>query len=521
MSNDYLLAIDNGTQSVRALIFDLSGHLVDKAQVDIASYQSPQPGWVENDPEEFWVALCQACQHLWANTRVPKSSIRGVVITTQRATVINLDAHGQPLRPAIIWLDQRRADTKPKLAWWWELALRAIGMRDTIAYFAREAEANWIAQHQPALWARTDKYLLLSGYLNYRFTGRFVDSVASQVGYIPFDYKRGRWASAWDWKWQCLPIKREMLPELVPAATPLGLVSADAARDTGIPEGLPVIAGAADKACEVLGAGCLTPEIACLSYGTAATINTTTPTYLEAIRFIPPYQAAVPGHYNTEVQITRGFWMVNWFREQFGLHEEQEARSRGVTPESLFDELVDAVPPGSMGLMLQPFWNPGIKVPGPEAKGAVIGFGEVHTRAHLYRAILEGLAYALREGRERIERRGGTHIERVRVSGGGSQSDAAMQITANIFNLPAERPHLHETSGLGAAIIAAVGLGLHPDFATAVREMTRVGQVFAPEAQHVRIYEQLYRKVYCRMYRRLQPLYREIREITGYPGSEA
>jgi len=521
MSNDYLLAIDNGTQSVRALIFDLSGHLVDKAQVDIASYQSPQPGWVENDPEEFWVALCQACQHLWANTRVPKSSIRGVVITTQRATVINLDAHGQPLRPAIIWLDQRRADTKPKLAWWWELALRAIGMRDTIAYFAREAEANWIAQHQPALWARTDKYLLLSGYLNYRFTGRFVDSVASQVGYIPFDYKRGRWASAWDWKWQCLPIKRGMLPELVPAATPLGLVSADAARDTGIPEGLPVIAGAADKACEVLGAGCLTPEIACLSYGTAATINTTTPTYLEAIRFIPPYQAAVPGHYNTEVQITRGFWMVNWFREQFGLHEEQEARSRGVTPESLFDELVDAVPPGSMGLMLQPFWNPGIKVPGPEAKGAVIGFGEVHTRAHLYRAILEGLAYALREGRERIERRGGTHIERVRVSGGGSQSDAAMQITANIFNLPAERPHLHETSGLGAAIIAAVGLGLHPDFATAVREMTRVGQVFAPEAQHVRIYEQLYRKVYCRMYRRLQPLYREIREITGYPGSEA
>jgi sugar (pentulose or hexulose) kinase len=394
-------------------------------------------------------------------------------------------------------------------------------MRDTIGYFAREAEANWIAQHQPAIWARTAKYLLLSGYLSYRFTGRFVDSVASQVGYIPFDYKRGRWASAWDWKWQCLPIKRAMLPELVPAGDQLGLVSADAARDTGIPQGLPVIAGAADKACEVIGAGCLAPEIACLSYGTAATINTTTPRYLAAIRFIPPYQAAAHGHYNTEIQITRGFWMVNWFREQFGLHEEQEARSRGVAPESLFDELVNAVPPGSMGLMLQPFWNPGIKVPGPEAKGAVIGFGEVHTRAHLYRAILEGLAYALREGKERIERRGGTRIERVRVSGGGSQSDAAMQITANIFNLPAERPHLYETSGLGAAIIGAVGLGLHPDFATAVREMTRVGQVFRPESQHVRIYEQLYRKVYCRMYRRLQPLYREIREITGYPGAEA
>jgi sugar (pentulose or hexulose) kinase len=227
----------------------------------------------------------------------------------------------------------------------------------------------------------------------------------------------------------------------------------------------------------------------------------------------------VPGHYNTEIQITRGFWMVNWFKEQFGLHEQQTALQSGVTPESLFDALVGSVPPGAQGLMLQPFWNPGIKVPGPEAKGAVIGFGDVHTRAHLYRAILEGLAYALREGKERIEKRGGQAITRVRISGGGSQSDAAMQITANIFNLPCERPHLYETSGLGAAMLAAVGLQLHPDFATAVSQMTRIGQVFLPEPHHANTYEQLYRRVYCRMYQRLQPLYREIQQITGYPGT--
>ena len=104
------------------------------------------------------------------------------------------------MRPAIVWLDQRRADVDPKLAWWWEVALRAVRMRSTVRYFSREAEANWIAQHQPSLWARTGKYLLLSGYLNYRLTGRFVDSVASQVGYIPFDYRHGRWAGAWNWK---------------------------------------------------------------------------------------------------------------------------------------------------------------------------------------------------------------------------------------------------------------------------------------------------------------------------------
>ena len=167
--------------------------------------------------------------------------------------------------------------------------------------------------------------------------------------------------------------------------------------------------------------------------------------------------------------------------------------------------------------MLQPFWNPGIKVPGPEAKGAVIGFGDVHTRAHLYRAILEGLAYALREGKERIEKRGGARITRVRVSGGGSQSNAAMQITANVFNLPCERAHLYETSGLGAAVLAAVGLGLHPDFASAIAQMTRIGEVFLPEPEHANTYEQLYRRVYCRMYQRLQPLYKDIQEITGYP----
>jgi sugar (pentulose or hexulose) kinase len=505
---------------VRALIFDLKGNLVDKAQVHIDTYQSPQPGWVENDPDAFWQALCRACQNLWANTRVPKSAIKGLVITTQRGTVINLDKQGQPLRPAIIWLDQRRADGEPSLSWWWRAAFRAIGMSDTIKFFFREAEANWIAQHQPDIWARTDKYLLLSGYLNYRFTGRFADSIGSQVGYIPFDYKKGAWAPSFDWKWQCLPVKREMLPELLPPGAKIGTVSAAAARATGIPEGLPVLAGAADKACEVVGAGCLTPEIACLSYGTTATINTTTPRYLEATPFIPPYQAAVPGHYNTEIQITRGFWMVSWFKEQFGLHEQIKAKELGVAPESLFDELVNTVPPGSLGLMLQPFWNPGIKVPGPEAKGAIIGFGDAHTRAHLYRSLLEGLTYALREAKERIEKRGGPRIHTIRVSGGGSQSDAAMQITANVFNLPSERPHLYETSGLGAAILGAVGLGLHPDFATAVREMTRIGKVFQPEPEHAATYDALYRRVYCKMYGRLQPLYHEIRKITGYPTAD-
>ncbi|MCP4657763.1 MAG: carbohydrate kinase, partial [bacterium] len=187
----------------------------------------------------------------------------------------------------------------------------------------------------------------------------------------------------------------------------------------------------------------------------------------------------------------------------------------GGSVEELFDELVAEAEPGSMGLALGPSWSPGIKE--PVAKGAVVGFGDVHTRAHLYRAIIEGIAYALREGKERTERRSRVPITALRVAGGGSQSAAAMQITADVFGLPTARPHTHESSGLGAAIDAAVGLGLHPDFDTAIKEMTRVGQEFEPRPEPRKIYDQLYRRVYLQMYRRLKPLYEEIREITGYP----
>jgi sugar (pentulose or hexulose) kinase len=278
-----------------------------------------------------------------------------------------------------------------------------------------------------------------------------------------------------------------------------------------------VIAAAADKACEVIGAGCLEPHIGCLSYGTTATINTTHYKYIEAIPLIPPYPSAVPNAYSLEIQIFRGYWMVSWFKEQFAQLEQQIAQARGVETETIIEELLHKVPPGSMGLILQPYWSPGIKEPGPEAKGAVIGFGDVHNRAHLYRAILEGLAYALREGKEREEKRSGVDITELRVSGGGSQSNAAMQLTADIFGLPTARPHIYETSGLGAAIDAAVGLKLHRDFKTAVEEMTRIGQFFEPNMTTHKIYDQLYKRVYKQMYKRLKPLYEEIRSITGYP----
>jgi len=335
------------------------------------------------------------------------------------------------------------------------------------------------------------------------------------VGYLPFDYKGQKWESKGSWKWQAIPMDPKILPDLVPQGEVLGEITAGAADMTGIPARLPLIAAAADKACEVLGSGTLEPNIACLSYGTTATINTTHDKYIEVIPLIPPYPAAVPKLYNFEIQIFRGYWMVSWFKQEFGLREQRISDERGVEPEVLFDDLVKAVPPGSQGLVLQPYWSPGLRFPGPEARGAIIGFGDSHTRAHIYRAILEGLAYALREGKEKTEKRSGVKITDLRIAGGGSQSNAAMQLTADIFGIPTARPHVYEASGLGAAMDAAVGINIHRDFKTAVSEMTHLGDCFEPDANTHAVYESLYNDVYLKMYNRLKPLYQEIRTITG------
>ena len=516
---DLLLAIDNGTQSVRALLFDPSGNLVAKTRIVLDGYTSPHPGWHEHDADAFWTSACSAIKELMHEHPDLRERIAGVCVTTQRGTVINVDREGRPLRPAITWLDQRKSPSSPRLPAFWNLAFSAARVSKTIAYFQAQAEANWLQACEPAIWERTHKYLLLSGYLNYKFCGRFVDSIGSQVAYIPFDYKKLDWAAPNDWKWKALSIRRELLPDLVQPGTVIGEITPLASEQTGILPGTPLIAAAADKACEVLGAGCLDPTVGALSYGTTAIINVTSKRYVEAEPFIPPYPSAIPHTYNTEVQIFRGYWMVSWFKEQFGLLERLAAEQSGVAPETLFDTLLNSVPPGSMGLMLQPYWTPGIKQ-GPETKGAIIGFGDVHTRAHLYRAILEGLAYGLREGKERIERRSGIQIQSLRVSGGGSQSDAAMQLTADIFGLPAARPHVYETSGLGAAIDAAVGLGIHPNFQSAVDAMTRTTRIFEPQPGNRTIYDALYERVYKKMYARLRPLYEQIAEITGYPKAD-
>ncbi|NNF61862.1 MAG: carbohydrate kinase [Gammaproteobacteria bacterium] len=511
-----LLAIDFGTQSVRAILFDPHGHEHATSAVAIKEPDAPQPGYAEQDADYLWDALCSACQGVWQEPSY-KSRVAAVALATMRASMVPVDANGTALRPVIAWPDQRRTRGVPPVGGLQGLGLRLAGVADTVAYFQAEAEANWLATHEPDNWRRTARYLMLSGYFVRRLTGEFRDSSAAQVGYVPFDFRQRRWARSSSWKWRALPwLNPDLLPELVHPGQTIGPVNAIAAAATGIPQDTPLIAAAGDKACEVLGTGAIEGDVACLSYGTAATVNVVSTRYVEPIPLVPPYPAALPDAWNLEIQISRGFWLVSWFKSEFGQPETERAAQIGVAPEVLMDDLLHKSVPGAMGLLAQPYWSPGLRSPGPEARGAIVGFSAVHTRADIYRALLEGVMYALREGKERIERRASCRIDRLHVAGGGSRGDSVMQLTADIFGLPAARPHTSETSALGAAIIAAVGAGIYPDFRQAVAAMTRTGDVFDPQPNTSELYQALYSETYLPLYSRLKPIYRRMRTLTGF-----
>lgn len=517
LSDPFFFIIDAGTQSIRASFIDIHGNIREIVKTPIEAYYSELPGYAEQDAEYLWKKLCDTSRALFAGTKLNLNNLKAMSITTQRGTVINLDKNGKPLRPAIVWLDQRKAKPEEWPKGITRGALKIAGLYESVVFAIEESEANWIRQNQKEIWAKTDKYLFLSGFFIHRLSGEFKDSVGSTVGYIPFDYKQHKYSKKNSINYKMFPVDRNKLADLVYPSDEIGKVTSEASQETGIPEGLPIIAAASDKACEVLGSGVISPETGCLSYGTTATIQTVNSKYLEVVKMFPSYPSAVPHFFNTEVMIYRGFWMIKWFKNEFGYREVEKAEKLGIEPEELFDDMITDIPPGSMGLTLQPYWSPGVKQPGIEAKGAIIGFGDIHTRAHLYRSILEGLAYALKEGAIRTQKTTGTDIKKVRVSGGGSQSKNALQLTADIFNLPVEKPHTYETSALGAAINAAVGLGYYTDFKSAIEGMCRIGEVFHPIPKNVKVYDQLFNRVYRKMYSRLKPLYNDIRDITNYP----
>lgn len=501
-----VLCCDVGTQSTRAMLVDEEGALLMQHRVaHEPAYVSPCIDWAEQDADFYVDRLAQAVQGLRAGAGGLWGRIEGVALTTIRCTSVAVDKQGRPLRPAFVWMDKRKCSRKPAIPLWKRAVFGAVHMLKTAEAHYRVSPCNWMRENEPELWARTDAFLLLSGYLVFRLTGNRADAVSSLVGYVPFDHKKRAWMDKRALTRFLFDIEREKLPAAHEAGEKLGEITREAARLTGIPEGLPLFAAGADKACETLGLGCVDGQRAAISFGTTATVAFTLDRYVEPERFVPAYSSLIPGCVTPEVQIYRGYWLISWFKREFAAKEVEQAKALRVSAEELLNRRLREVPPGCDGLVLQPYFTPNVTM--PHARGSVIGFSDVHTRIHLYRAIIEGINFALMSGLDKMQRRAKVRVRELRLGGGGAQSDEICQITANMFGLPCVRTQTTEVSGLGAAMAAFVGLKVYRDLYEAAQHMVHTADVFQPDEQQHRLYRQIYREVFRRVNRRLTPLY--------------
>lgn len=513
MNRPLVLTFDLGTQSMRALLIDKEGNTVLSSQV---RYQYPcipteERGKAEQEPDFYYDRLCEAGMYLKNQDKDNLfNNIIAVTITCIRDTVLILDKDHKPLRNIIVWMDERRAKGLPTPPFLHKLLFASVGMTETINLLYKNAFCNWIMEEEPELWEKTDKFVMLSSYMNYKLTGTLKDGAANQVGHIPFDYRNRRWMDKG--LSRCVAdIPKEKLVDLVDSPGEVGRINAETSRRTGIPEGLPLISTGTDKACESLGLSVITEDKAAISLGTASTIQFCSPHYFEPCPFLPSYPAVMPGFYNGEYQLYRGYWIVTWFIRNFCEKEKMLAAEQGVPVEMIMDSMLDDVPAGSGGLVLTPHLSPGNN--NPFAKGVIMGLSDFHDKAYLYRAIIEGIDLELYHAMVRMQKRSGQQIKELYVAGGGSVSDSVVQICCDVFGLPVKRIQTHEASGIGSSIAAFVSMGEFSTFRDAVKSMVHDKDVFTPNMENHRIYMDLYNDVYRHIEKDNTKLFRKLRKF--------
>lgn len=512
MKNPLILTFDLGTQSMRGMLVNKSGQIVHMVKHAYETpYFSKYPGWAEQKPEFYFSTLCHISKELKEKSENGYEDVIAVTVTTIRDSCLCLDKNMEPLRDVILWLDSRETKHFKPFPWWVRIALTVVGMSDALKKQYRISVANWIMENEPEIWEKTDKFVMLPTYLNYKLTGQLKDCPANMIGHIPFDYKKGTWQSKNNLKRCMCNLPNRQMCDLIQTEEVIGNITKQMEELSGIPQGLPLIATGSDKGCETLGLSVIHEDQAALSFGTTATVQFATKRYFEPKKFLPAYPGVPKGIFNPEIEIFRGYWLISWFKREFAMKECVEAQERGCAPEAILNERLKSVPPGCEGLILQPFWTPGVVT--PNAKGAIIGFSDVHTRIYLYRAIIEGIGFALLDGLYSMQRRSGQKITKIYVAGGGSQSDEICQITATMFGLPVVRIQTHEASGLGSSIAGFVAMHEFATYEEAIEQMVHVKDVFQPDMQEHIIYEKLYQQVYKRIYPRLLPLYTKIKYL--------
>jgi xylulokinase len=493
----FMMGIDVGTTGTRAVIVRPDGHVMGATTADHQPMCMLKPGWAEQDPEDWWRAATLAVRGALQQAQLQGGDIVAVGLSGQMHGVVCLDKADHVLRPALLWCDQR---SQPQCDW----ITSKVGADRLITLVSNPALTGfsapkllWVRDNERAIYERMAHFLLPKDYIRLRLTGEFATEVSDASGTLLFDVTQRRWSQE---LLEALDIDIHVLPRVFESPQVTGQVSAEAALLTGLKAGIPVVGGGGDQAASAVGNGIVSPGLTSATLGTSGVIFTYTDTpKLDPKGRIHTFCHAVPGKWHV-MGVTQGAGLsLRWFREQFGASEAWYARETGEDVYELIIREAQRVPPGSDGLLFLPYLM-GERTPhlDAQARGMWFGLTAAHTRGHLIRAILEGVAFSLRDSLE-IFRELEIPVEQIRASGGGSRSLFWRQIQADIYGREVVTLRESEGSAFGAALLAGVGSRIFSSVEESAREALQVRERLSPMKENVELYGRQY-GVYRELY---------------------
>jgi len=496
MTGAFILAHDLGTSGNKATLFDAQGRLVDSAFAPYAT-AFPHPNWAEQESQAWWQAVCATSQTLFATTGIPPTQIAAVGFSGMMMGCLPVDAAGTPLRSCIIWADQRaqaEAELVAARCGANEVYLRC-GHRTSPAYCA--PKILWVRTHQPEIYAKTAKFLAPKDYIVHRLTGEFATDYSDASGTLLFDLTARTWHQPF---LDALDLSVSQLPTPYPSSTIVGRVTAQAAKASGLVAGTPVVIGGGDGSCAGIGAGVVEPGSAYCVIGTSAWISVST------LAPVPdPQQRTMTFHHvHPQRYAPMGVMQLAGGAREWAW----QALADGDLD---LDVAAATAEPGAGGLIFLPYLM-GERSPwwDPHARGAFVGLSMQHSKPQMARAVLEGVAFGLRQILNSL-REHVPGIDALRLIGGGGKSQLWPQLLADIFGLPIHRLELTgEATSWGAAVAAGVGVGLY-DWSIAA-ERSQVVQAIAPNAANRQRYEELL-AIFTESYLALAPVYAKLAEI--------
>ncbi|MFW6162856.1 MAG: xylulokinase [Planctomycetota bacterium] len=495
-----LVGIDLGTQSVKTVALDDQGCLRALAQREYP-IDTPKVGWAEQDPQTWWKAACETTQEALAAAGVHPGDIQGVGLSGQMHGTVCLDREGHPVGPAIIWADGRSAREVDELVA--ELGRERLGelTANPLAAGFMAATVRWLARHKhDTLW-HTSNLVLPKDYLRLRLTRQIATDVTDAASTLLFDVANRRWSDAMV---EAVGIERDLLPRVVESQEVAGTVTRRAAKDTGLPDGVPVVAGGGDQPVGAVGNGVTAPGAIVATLGTGGQLLTPLdePAYDPELR-THTFCHAVPGRWFTMGAILSAGLCLRWLRDQVfgGLGLGYDALSAAAAE----------VEPGAEGLLFLPYLL-GERTPHMDARARGVFFGLAlrHERRHLVRAVMEGVALAMRDCLE-VMRSFGVTSQRLLVAGGGAQSGVWRQMLADALGSPLVSVSTREPAACGAAVLAGVGTGLFPDAESVAGRLGGITAATDPIDANVERYNQLY-EIYRGLYPSLKNAYRGLSE---------